>query len=58
MSAVIMMVGITIPFTAVGTYFGFTSLSSQYWPMLGLTLICYVVLTQLVKTWLLQKKWI
>ncbi len=58
MSAVIMMVGIAIPYTAVGSYFGFTSLPSQYWPILGLTLVCYVVLTQLVKTWLLQKKWI
>lgn len=58
MSAVIMIVGIAIPFTAVGGYFGFTPLPLQYWPILGLTLVCYVVLTQLVKTWLLQKKWI
>lgn len=58
MSAVIMIVGIAIPVTDVGSYFGFTPLPLQYWPILGLTLVCYVVLTQLVKTWLLQKKWI
>jgi len=58
MSAVIMIVGIAIPFTDVGGYFGFTPLPLQYWPILGLTLVCYVVLTQLVKTWLLRKKWI
>jgi Mg2+-importing ATPase len=29
-----------------------------YWPLLALTLLSYVVLTQLVKTWLLRMKWI
>jgi Mg2+-importing ATPase len=58
MSAAIMAVGITLPFTPVGSYLGFTALPPLYWPLLGLTLLCYVVLTQLVKMWLLQKKWI
>ena len=58
MSAAIMAVGITLPSTPVGSYLGFTALPPLYWPLLGLTLLCYVVLTQLVKMWLLQKKWI
>jgi Mg2+-importing ATPase len=58
MSGVIMAIGIAIPYTAIGTYLGFTPLPPLYWPLLGLTLLCYVILTQLVKTWLLQRKWI
>jgi P-type Mg2+ transporter len=58
MSVVIMAIGIAIPFTRLGSYLGFTMLPPLYWPLLGLTLLCYVVLTQLVKTWLLGRKWI
>jgi P-type Mg2+ transporter len=58
MSAIIMAVGIAIPFTPLGDYLGFTALPPLYWPLLGLTLVCYVVLTQVVKMWLLRRKWI
>ncbi len=58
MSAVIMATGIAIPFTALGDYLGFTALPPLYWPILAITLLCYVVLTQLVKMWLLRRKWI
>ena len=53
-----MAIGIAIPFTPLGNYLGFTPLPPLYWPLLALTLLCYVVLTQLVKMWLLQRKWI
>jgi hypothetical protein len=29
-----------------------------FWPILFLTLLCYVVLTQLVKMWLIRKNWL
>jgi P-type Mg2+ transporter len=58
MSAVIMLVGIAIPFTPVGTYLGFSALPALYWPLLGVSVVCYVVLTQRVKMWLLNRKWI
>jgi Mg2+-importing ATPase len=29
-----------------------------YWPLLALTLLSYVLLTQLVKMWLLRRRWI
>lgn len=58
MSGVIMAAGIALPFTPVGSYLGFTPLPPLYWPLLGLTLVCYVVLTQVVKMWLLRRKWI
>ena len=58
MSVVIMGIGVAISFTPIGTYLGFTAPPPLYWPLLALTLLCYVVLTQLVKVWLLRRKWI
>jgi P-type Mg2+ transporter len=58
LSLVIMAIGIAIPSTPLGGYLGFTPLPMLYWPLLALSLLCYVVLTQVVKMWLLQKKWI
>ena len=58
MSICIMVTGIAIPFTRLGSYLGFTALPPLYWPLLALTLLCYVVLTQLVKMWLWRRKWI
>jgi P-type Mg2+ transporter len=58
MSACIMAVGIALPLTPLGSYLGFTALPPLYWPLLTLTLLCYVLLTQAVKTWLARRKWI
>ena len=58
MSVFIVAVGIALPFTPLGRYLGFTELPALYWPLIALTLLCYVVLTQVVKTWLLRRKWI
>jgi len=58
MSSIIMAIGIAIPFSPLGNYLGFTPLPPLYWPLLALSLLCYVTLTQVVKMWLLQKKWI
>ena len=58
MSLCIMAIGIAIPFSPVGRYLGFAELPSLYWPLLVATLLCYVVLTQGVKMWLLHRKWI
>mgnify|MGYP001221273592 CR=1 FL=1 len=57
-SGLIMAVGIAIPFTPLGTSLGFTTLPPLYWPLLALTILSYVVLTQLVKSWLLRRGWI
>ena len=58
MSSIIMLVGIAIPFSPPGDYLGFTPLPALYWPLLALSMFCYVVLTQIVKMWLLRKRWI
>ncbi|WP_406697084.1 magnesium-translocating P-type ATPase [Singulisphaera sp. Ch08] len=58
MSTCIMVTGIAIPSSRLGSYLGFTPLPPLYWPLLALTLLCYVVLTQLVKMWLRRRNWI
>jgi P-type Mg2+ transporter len=58
MSAVVVMVGIGLPFSPLGKYLGFSPLPALYWPLLGVTLLGYGVLTQLMKSWLLKKCWI
>jgi Mg2+-importing ATPase len=57
-TTVIMMIGMWLPISPIATSLGFKTLPSLYWPLLALTLICYVFLTQGVKFWLLRKAWI
>jgi Mg2+-importing ATPase len=57
-TAVIMAIGVWLPFSPIGPWLGFTPLPPLYWPLLALTLFCYVLLTQGVKTWLIRKAWI
>ena len=57
-SLAIMFVGAWLPFSPVGTALGFVPLPGLYWPLVLLTLFAYVVLTQLVKTWLVHRRWI
>jgi Mg2+-importing ATPase len=57
-SACILGFGIAIPSSPFGSYLGFSPLPALYWPLLAATLLSHVVLTQLVKTWLLRMKWI
>ena len=57
-SAVVMAVGVALPFSSMGQYLGFTRLPPLYWPLLGLSIVCYAALTQGVKAWLLRIRWI
>jgi magnesium-translocating P-type ATPase len=58
-SLAIMMIGMWLPFIPfMRETLGLVMLPPAYWPLLLLTLFCYVVLTQLVKTWLLKRGWI
>jgi Mg2+-importing ATPase len=54
----IMALGMWLPYSPLASSLGLTSLPRMYWPILMLTLLCYVSLTQLIKVWLLKKKWI
>jgi len=57
-SAVIMAIGVGLPFSPLADALGFSALPALYWPYLGVTLLCYVLLTQGVKAWLLRHRWI
>jgi P-type Mg2+ transporter len=54
----IMAVGIWLPYSPVASALDFKPLPPLYWPLVAATLLCYVVLTQFVKVWLLRKGWI
>jgi Mg2+-importing ATPase len=55
---VVMLIGMWLPFSPLAPALGLSHLPWLYWPLLGLTLVCYVVLTQAVKTWLIRRAWV
>src|ERR1017187_3599376 len=54
----IMGIGAWLPFSPLAKSLGFAPLPWQFWPILAVTLLCYVSLTQLIKTWMVRKNWI
>ena len=54
----IMAFGMWLPYSPLATALGITQLPPLYWPILLLTLLSYVSLTQVIKVWLLRKNWI
>jgi Mg2+-importing ATPase len=54
----IMGIGCYLPYSPLAGPLGFVALPPLYWPILLATLVCYVGLTQLVKTWLIRKAWV
>jgi Mg2+-importing ATPase len=54
----VMACGAWLPYSPVGSSLDFRKLPGMYWPILLLTLLAYMCLTQLIKGWLLRKKWI
>jgi Mg2+-importing ATPase len=54
----IMGVGALLPFSPLARYLGFVPLPWQFWPLLAATLVCYVGLTQVIKSWLVRRNWI
>jgi len=53
-----MAIAAWLPFSPIAAYLGFTPLPAAYWPFLIVAVLGYVVLTQLVKTWLAKKRWL
>jgi Mg2+-importing ATPase len=54
----IMAFGMWLPYSPLASALGFTHLPRMYWLILMLTLLGYVGLTQIIKFWLLRKRWI
>jgi Mg2+-importing ATPase len=57
-TVLIMGIGMWLPYSPLAPILGFVHMPPLYWPILFLTLLCYMVLTQLVKMWLLRKAWL
>lgn len=51
----IMAFGMWLPYSPAASALGFTRLPPLYWPILMLTLLAYLCLTQVTKMWLLRK---
>ena len=54
----VMALGMWLPYSPAASALGFTRLPPLYWPLLILTLLAYLCLTQVIKAWLLRRKWI
>jgi len=54
----IMALGVWLPYSPLSSALGLTQLPPLYWPILLLTLLCYMGLTQIIKVWLLRRHWI
>ena len=57
-TVIIMAIGMWLPYSPLATALGFVHLPPLYWPLLFITLLCYVALTQIVKMWLIRKTWL
>lgn len=51
----IMVIGILIPFTAFGRSIGLEALPMSYFPWLIGILLCYCILTQVIKNWYIKR---
>ncbi|HZS59085.1 MAG TPA: magnesium-translocating P-type ATPase [Gemmatimonadaceae bacterium] len=54
----IMAIGVLLPISPVAPALGFVPLPGLYWPLLALTLLLYMALTQLAKVALRRRGWI
>jgi len=54
----IIALGAYLPYSPLAGPLGFVPLPGLFWLFLLGTLLCYVGLTQLVKTWLIRKAWV
>jgi Mg2+-importing ATPase len=54
----IMLVGAVLPYSPLASALGFVPLPPLFWLLLVITLVCYLALTQIIKTWLIRKSWV
>ena len=54
----IMLISAVLPYSPLAAPLGFVPLPGLFWVLLAVTLVCYVALTQVVKSWMVKKNWI
>ena len=57
-TASIVLVGLWLPFSPMAPALQFSPLPALYWPLVAVTVLAYMVLTQCVKLWLLRRHWL
>jgi Mg2+-importing ATPase len=57
-TSIVATIGIWLPHSPLATALSFWSLPTLYWPLLIVTLICYVSVTQIIKSYLIRKGWL
>jgi Mg2+-importing ATPase len=57
-TVLIMGIGMWLPSSPIAGALEFVPLPPLYWPLLAITLFCYVLLTQGVKAWMIRRGWI
>jgi Mg2+-importing ATPase len=57
-TTLVLLVGLWLPVSPFASALGFVALPSAYWPLLIGTVAAYLLLTQLVKTWLVRRAWL
>ena len=55
---VVMAIAAWLPFSPIAGYLGFVPLPALYWPLLFGSVLAYVLLTQVVKAWLIRRQWL
>jgi Mg2+-importing ATPase len=56
-TVVVMALAVWLPFSPLAPALGLVQLPLLYWPILLVTALAYVMLTQAVKVWLIRKSW-
>jgi len=54
----IMLISAVLPYSPLAGPLGFVPLPWLFWVLLAATLVCYLALTQVIKTWMVRKNWI
>jgi Mg2+-importing ATPase len=54
-SLIIVAVGAWLTVSPLADTLGFVPLPSEYWLLLAIMMVCYVILTQVVKTWFIRR---
>lgn len=58
MTLAVMATGLFLAVGPAKEFFKFVELPALYWPLLGVTLVCYVLLAQTIKSMLVRMRWV
>ena len=54
-TTLVCLIGMALPYSPIGPALGFVQLPNGYWAFLGIIIVVYLALTQIVKAWFVRK---